>query len=164
MRELKILAVVIFFTALVYWGVEPFAHSQMHPHVAPADFDFARGDVAYAKEVSQKAEEVHTKAKDELKKLEQSNADKNKIKEVQKQVDSAQKEVVSTQDKLVTITNFWKELEPMRTLKGNATKGAETFLSAGCTGCHGVASQGMPSSMDNASASSTFGVVFLKEK
>ena len=40
MRELKILAVVIFFTALTYWGVEPFAHSQMHPEVAPADFSF----------------------------------------------------------------------------------------------------------------------------
>ena len=40
MRELKILVVVLFFTAVVYWGVEPFAHSQMHPHVAPADFAF----------------------------------------------------------------------------------------------------------------------------
>ena len=40
MRELKVLAVVAFFTALIYWGVEPFAHSQMHPHVAPADFAF----------------------------------------------------------------------------------------------------------------------------
>jgi len=40
MRELKILAIVIFFTAVTYWGVEPYAHSQMHPHVAPADFRF----------------------------------------------------------------------------------------------------------------------------
>ena len=40
MRELKILAIVIFFTAITYWGVEPYAHSQMHPHVAPADFSF----------------------------------------------------------------------------------------------------------------------------
>ena len=32
-KELKILAVVIFFTLLTYWGVEPFAHSQMHKHV-----------------------------------------------------------------------------------------------------------------------------------
>ena len=37
MREFKVLAVVVFFTVLIYWGVEPFAHSQMHPHVAPAD-------------------------------------------------------------------------------------------------------------------------------
>ncbi|CAM3842184.1 c-type cytochrome [Arcobacter cloacae] len=40
MRELKILAVVVALTLITYWGVEPFAHSQMHPHVAPADFKF----------------------------------------------------------------------------------------------------------------------------
>ena len=158
MREFKILAVVLFFTAVVYWGVEPFAHSQMHPHVAPADYDFARGDVAYAKEMSQQAQELHAKAKDELKKLEQAG-DKDKIKAAQKVVESAQKEVTATQDKLATITTFWKELEPMRALRGNAIKGAETFLSAGCVGCHSVTSQGMPAPMDNATASATFGVV-----
>ncbi|RXJ88536.1 cytochrome C [Arcobacter sp. CECT 8983] len=41
MRELKILAVVVAFTLITYWGVEPFAHSQMHPHVEPADYEFA---------------------------------------------------------------------------------------------------------------------------
>jgi ubiquinol-cytochrome c reductase cytochrome c1 subunit len=40
MRELKILAVVVFFTGLLYWGVEPFAHSQMHPHVDAPDYSF----------------------------------------------------------------------------------------------------------------------------
>ncbi|WP_041957121.1 c-type cytochrome [Sulfurospirillum arsenophilum] len=40
MKEIKILAIVLFFTAVTYWGVEPYAHSQMHPHVAPADFSF----------------------------------------------------------------------------------------------------------------------------
>ena len=40
MRELKILAVVVVFTLITYWGVEPFAHSQMHPHVEPADYEF----------------------------------------------------------------------------------------------------------------------------
>ncbi len=41
MRELKILAVGIVLTLVTYWGVEPFAHSHMHPHVAPADFKFS---------------------------------------------------------------------------------------------------------------------------
>lgn len=40
MRELKIFAVLVFFTGLLYWGVEPFAHSQMHPHVDAPDYTF----------------------------------------------------------------------------------------------------------------------------
>ncbi|MBE0491307.1 MAG: cytochrome c1 [Sulfurospirillum sp.] len=90
MREFKILGVVIFFTLLVYWGVEPFAHSQMHPHVAPADFTF-------------------------------------------KDLGTLQKQ-------------------------GDPKTGADTFMNAGCIGCHGVQSQGMPAPMDNASASASFGV------
>ena len=51
MKELKILAVVVALTLITYWGVEPFAHSQMHPHVAPADFTFSdtKEDVAAVK-------------------------------------------------------------------------------------------------------------------
>jgi ubiquinol-cytochrome c reductase cytochrome c1 subunit len=91
MRELKILAVVIFFTLVTYWGVEPFAHSQMHPHVEPADFQF-------------------------------------------------------------------KDL-PALEKKGDATVGAESFMNAGCIGCHGLKSQGMDAPMDDATASASFGVV-----
>ena len=40
MKNLKILAVLVFFTGLTYWGVEPYAHHIMHPHVEPAEFDF----------------------------------------------------------------------------------------------------------------------------
>lgn len=40
MRELKILAVVVALTLVTYWGVEPFAHSQMHPHVEAPDYEF----------------------------------------------------------------------------------------------------------------------------
>lgn len=40
MRELKILAVVVALTLVTYWGVEPFAHSQMHPAVDAADYEF----------------------------------------------------------------------------------------------------------------------------
>lgn len=91
MREFKVLAVVVFFTVLIYWGVEPFAHSQMHPHVAPADFAF--------------------------------------------------KDLGSS------------------TKMGDPKVGAETFLSAGCTGCHGVASANIPAPMNAAAASGSFGVV-----
>jgi ubiquinol-cytochrome c reductase cytochrome c1 subunit len=41
MRELKILAVVVALTLITYWGVEPYAHHQMHPHVEAADFTFS---------------------------------------------------------------------------------------------------------------------------
>ena len=40
MRELKILIVVVSLTLLTYFGVEPYAHSVMHPHVEPADYEF----------------------------------------------------------------------------------------------------------------------------
>ncbi len=33
MKELKIFGIVVVFTLVLYWGVEPFAHSQMHKHV-----------------------------------------------------------------------------------------------------------------------------------
>ncbi len=38
MREFKILGIVVFFTLVTYWGVEPFAHSQMHKHVEGHEF------------------------------------------------------------------------------------------------------------------------------
>ena len=44
MRELKILAVVVVLTLITYWGVEPFAHSQMHPHVDPVNYNFEETD------------------------------------------------------------------------------------------------------------------------
>jgi len=40
MKELKILAVVVLFTIATYIGVEPYAHSQMHPHVEEPDYTF----------------------------------------------------------------------------------------------------------------------------
>jgi len=90
MRELKILAIVVIFTLITYWGVEPFAHSQMHAHHEPATFKY--------------------------------------------------------------------EDLPALTKTGNAQKGAEVFMNAGCVGCHSVKSQGMPAPMDAVTASSSYGV------
>jgi ubiquinol-cytochrome c reductase cytochrome c1 subunit len=44
MREIKILVVLVFFTGVLYWGVEPFAHSQMHPHVEAPDYSYSNVD------------------------------------------------------------------------------------------------------------------------
>ena len=58
MKDLKILAVVVFFTLLLYWGVEPFAHSQMHKHVEGHDFKYPD-----LKEVKVKGDEAAGKQK-----------------------------------------------------------------------------------------------------
>ncbi len=44
MREFKIFAVVAFLTGVLYWGVEPFAHTQLHPHVDAPDYTFKDAD------------------------------------------------------------------------------------------------------------------------
>ncbi len=41
MREFLALIIVVVITGIIYWGVEPFAHGQMYPKVAPADYTFS---------------------------------------------------------------------------------------------------------------------------
>ena len=41
MKELKIFGIVVIFTLILYWGVEPFAHSQMHKHVEGDNFKYS---------------------------------------------------------------------------------------------------------------------------
>ena len=53
MKELKLFGIVAVFTLILYWGVEPFAHSQMHKHVEGDNLQYsdlkpvaAEGDAA----------------------------------------------------------------------------------------------------------------------
>lgn len=41
LRELKIFLFVVIIVGVLYWGVEPLAHSQFHPKTSPADFTFS---------------------------------------------------------------------------------------------------------------------------
>ncbi len=40
MREIKIFIVIAFFTGALYYGVEPFAHTQLHKHVDAPEYNF----------------------------------------------------------------------------------------------------------------------------
>ncbi|MRI83974.1 MAG: cytochrome C [Nitratiruptor sp.] len=39
-KELKILAIIVALVGITYWGIEPYAHSVMHPHHEPATFKY----------------------------------------------------------------------------------------------------------------------------
>ena len=61
MKELKIFGIVAIFTLVLYWGVEPFAHSQMHKHVESHGLVYdGAADIEEA-EAAKKEEVVKTK-------------------------------------------------------------------------------------------------------
>jgi len=61
MKELKIFGIVAIFTLVLYWGVEPFAHSQMHKHVEGHGLVYdGTADIEAAKE-AKKEDVVKTK-------------------------------------------------------------------------------------------------------
>ncbi|HED9498001.1 TPA: cytochrome c1 [Campylobacter coli] len=122
MRELKIFLVVVVFTALVYWGVEPYAHSVMKPHVAPADFDYAAEDTAYAKGIIAEKEIALEDAK-------KSND--------AKRIESAQKDLDKAKENLAKVEELWADVAKIDFTKGNAAKGKE-FFNNNCFACHGV--------------------------
>lgn len=157
MREVVIFIVLVFFTGLVYWGVEPLAHSVMHPHVAPAEFDFSKEAKEYTKSQLLVAQEEFEKAQEVV----QGISDKNskEYKSAKASLDSAKIDLNHVQSLVKDSDTFWNEVDSIDLAKGDATKGAETFMNGGCIGCHGLKSQGMPAPMDNASAASSFGVV-----
>ncbi len=122
MRELKIFLVVVVFTALVYWGVEPYAHSVMKPHVALANFDYAAEDTAYAKGIIAEKEIALEDAK-------KSND--------AKRIESAQKDLDKAKENLAKVEELWADVAKIDFTKGNAAKGKE-FFNNNCFACHGV--------------------------
>ncbi len=68
MKELKILLLISAITLVTYFGIEPLAHSIMHPHVEPAEYKFkdlsdvkGEGDIERGKVlVGQNCKQCHT--------------------------------------------------------------------------------------------------------
>jgi len=60
-KEFRILTIITIMVGYVYWGFEPYAHHEMHPHVAEAEYKFdGSNDVAALEEVG--ADATETKA------------------------------------------------------------------------------------------------------
>lgn len=140
MRELKIFFVVVVFTALVYWGVEPYAHSVMKPHVAPANFDLAAEDMSFAKSIVAEKEALLSEAQKE------NNAT---------QIESATNALNVAKENLSKIEALWTEVEKIDFAKADAKKGKE-FFESNCFACHGLKEDGI---VANITDSSVYGVV-----
>lgn len=135
MRELKIFLVVVVFTALVYWGVEPYAHSVMKPHVAPANFDFAAEDTTYAKGIIAEKEIALEDAK-------KSND--------AKRIESAQKDLDKAKENLAKVEKLWADVAKIDFAKGDAAKGKE-FFNSNCFACHGLKEDGIAANITDSS-------------
>ncbi len=142
MREFKILAVVVVLTLITYWGVEPFAHSQMHPHVSPANFNFAEADKQSAAEGVEKAKKALEEA--------EKKADEKAINSAKSELDAK-----TTFEK--EINDFWALSQAAIDTKGDVANG-EALVTANCTACHSIESKGFAQAMDHATAAAAYGV------
>jgi ubiquinol-cytochrome c reductase cytochrome c1 subunit len=121
-KELKILAVVVFFSVLTYIGVEPYAHSQMHAHVESQNF--AYNGTADIEEVSQKIE----KAKEE------------------------KHDTATLEKTLEAKKAFWADVKKISALKGDAAAGEAGYaMCMGCHNGSGTNMGGVvPPSLEHA--------------
>jgi len=142
MREFKILAVVVVLTLITYWGVEPFAHSQMHPATSPANFDFEKADRDSSKEAVEAAKQALAEAT--------KNANEKAMK-------SAKEELAAKEAFDKTINEFWDSNKEANSLTGNVANG-EALVTSNCIACHSIESKGFPQAMDHASAAAAYGV------
>lgn len=161
MRELKILGVVVFFTLVLYIGIEPFAHSKLQPAVAPANFNMQEADVELAKVRITEAEESLKTAEKDLEKIQKKFGGKPEFQEdiesAQKAVESAKKNIESRHDELEQINTFWAEINDIDLASGDIEAGKETFEMA-CTSCHGLKADGYEAPIDDETASEAYGV------
>ncbi|PHR59540.1 MAG: cytochrome C [Arcobacter sp.] len=121
-KELFILSVVVAFSLLTYYLVEPFAHSVMHPHVEIDGFKYSgASDIA---EVDHKISKIRTDI--EAEKAKEKPEDKVlKMLDADMQAAEARREAKKV---------FWTDVERIAALKGDAVHGESVY--ANCTSCH----------------------------
>ncbi|GAD20013.1 c-type cytochrome [Helicobacter fennelliae] len=127
MREFKILVIVAVVVGIIYWGVEPLAHSIMHPKVSAANYDFKEAD---AEAIEQIKKQIPL-AEQKLQAAKEAKDDKE-IKQAQKKLDKLQ-------NNLAQLEAFWNDIDFSQ---GNAQEGKAIIMEQ-CLTCHNVASQGL---------------------
>ncbi|MDR1285047.1 MAG: c-type cytochrome [Campylobacteraceae bacterium] len=154
MKELKILIILVIFTFITYYGIEPFAHTQMSPHVPPANFDMEKEDITLSNVRIEEAQKVLANAEEKLK----QQKTQEDVEKQQKILDNAQKDLAVAEDRLLLYKNLWESVKGIKALKGDTEKGGEIF-SMTCVSCHSLKSQGFEPLIDDALASESYGVV-----
>lgn len=154
MRELKIFLVVVVFTALVYWGVEPYAHSVMNPHVAAANFDFAKEDTDYAKSMIELRQKELAAAQKELNKIKQGK-DKEAANLAEGKVKTAVASLEKAKTSLQENEALWARVKEINFKAADAQRGAE-FFQTNCAACHGLKTAGLEGNIPD---SSIYGVL-----
>jgi len=173
MRELKILAVVVFFSLLTYYLVEPYAHHEMHKKVDAQGSEIkveghgftydGTDDIAEVDRVLSNLD-YETKALTEnVKELKQELIDNNDVNktEVQNSIDASERRIsvipadIEASKQLLTKKKaFWSDVAEVAKLEGNPATGEAGF--GLCLGCHNGANMNMggviPPNLDHAGA------------
>ena len=167
MKELKILAVVVFFTLVTYWGVEPFAHSQMHKHVEGHDFVYdgkSDLDVINSKVESLKKSIEDTKEAAKAAETNVNSSDKEVAKKAKETIEASKKGIASAEEEIKTlqgaktkeVKDFWAHVNKIAALKGDKEAGKAAV--GACVSCHGIKAAGNKAPMDALASSAAYGV------
>lgn len=143
MKEFGVFIVVVLLSLVLYWGIEPYAHHELHPQTSMANYDFEAEDLTHAQNMVDNA----TKALE----LAKSSNDEKKIV-------AASAELENAKILLQSYTDFWNDIKSIDLSKGDAMRGSELFMNAGCIGCHSLIHAGFEPTMDDRASSESFGV------
>jgi ubiquinol-cytochrome c reductase cytochrome c1 subunit len=159
MRELKILIVLIVFTLITYYGIEPFAHHEMSPAVAPASFDVAAEDEALASKMIATSQAEIAKQEKLAAKYQDATSDEGKkaYENAMKAAESARAELAVNEERKSGYQELWAHADEVMKLTGDAERGSETF-DFSCAACHGAEAGGKAAPADAATESEAYGV------
>ncbi len=145
-KELKIFGVVAFFTGLLYYGVEPYAHHAMHAKYDAQGQEIHIDSHNFVYDGTTEANVAAVTVSDLEYKIAKEEDTKLKA--------SLEKQLTDAQDVQGKKATFWKEVATIAQLKGDSKAGEAGFAS--CAGCHNGLNMNMggviPPNLDHAGA------------